>query len=179
MGTESSSVFLMENLAVQCYSQDHWLMVLTLGLPLLLMYVRTFLIKISTSPVIASSSTSLTSRLFVFFFCVRYVIGIPVGIYHILSKPSARRMISQIAHADSIARTASIDDKQTIVEAQKARHQLSFKTQAFSTSYAFLFLGYKSELYLWEIVVLARKGCLSLIGVAFSRDPRTQVIIIL
>ena len=41
MGTDSSSVFLMENLTIQCYSWDHWFMVLTLGLPLLLMYVKT------------------------------------------------------------------------------------------------------------------------------------------
>ena len=105
----------------------------------------------------------------------RYVIGIPVGIYLILSRPKAKHMISQITRADAVARTASPDDKESIIEAQKARGQLSDKTQAFSTSYAFLFLGYKSELYLWEIVVLARKGVLSLIGVAFSTDPRTQV----
>ena len=84
-------------------------------------------------------------------------------------------MISQIAHADAIARTASPDDRESLLIAQKARDELSDTTRAFSTSYAFLFLGYKSEFYLWEIVVLARKACLSLIGVAFSTDPRTQV----
>ena len=47
-------------------------------------------------------------------------------------------------------------------------------TQNFGLNYAFLFLGYKNKLYLWEVVVLARKGALSLIGVAYATVPRTQ-----
>ena len=32
-------------------------------------------------------------------------------------------------------------------------------------------------MYLWEIVVLFRKGTLSLLGIAFRHIPRTQVLL--
>ena len=36
--------------------------------------------------------------------------------------------------------------------------------------------GYKDEVYLWELVVMCRKGLLSVIGVALAFDSRSQVI---
>ena len=57
----------------------------------------------------------------------------------------------------------------------QARDKLDRKTLSFESNYAFLFLGYKQELYLWDIVVLTRKAVLSLIGVSLGHDPRSQV----
>ena len=106
-----------------------------------------------------------------------YVFGIPLAMYKLLSHPDNRRMIAEITQADQAGREAELDDQSSIRAACVARSQLDATTQAFQNSYAFLFLGYKPELYLWEIAVLARKGSLSLIGVAFSTDPRTQVML--
>ena len=106
-----------------------------------------------------------------------YVWGIPFAIYKLLSHPDSRRMITDITHADQAGRNAKLEDMATIQAAATANSDLDAQTQSFQTSYAFLFLGYKPELYLWEIAVLARKGSLSLIGVAFSTDPRTQVML--
>jgi len=106
-----------------------------------------------------------------------YVLGIPLAMYMLLSHPVSQRMIAEVTQADQAGRTAQLDDQASIQAASVARSQLDAPTQAFQTSYAFLFLGYKPELYLWEIAVLARKGSLSLIGVAFSTDIRTQVML--
>ena len=106
-----------------------------------------------------------------------YVLGIPLAMYMLLSHPVSQRMIGEVTKADQAGRGAQLDDQASIRAASAARSRLDAPTQAFQTSYAFLFLGYKPELYLWEIAVLARKGSLSLIGVAFSTDPRTQVML--
>ena len=39
MGKESDQLYLSQNLTIQCWKQDHFLLILTLGLPLFLMYV--------------------------------------------------------------------------------------------------------------------------------------------
>ena len=106
-----------------------------------------------------------------------YVIGIPLAMYKLLSHPTSLGMIRDITQADQMERKAKIDDLESIRAASAARTHLDAPTQAFKNSYAFLFLGYRPELYLWEIAVLARKGGLSLIGVAFSTDPRMQVML--
>ena len=36
---------------------------------------------------------------------------------------------------------------------------------------------YKQDMYLWEIMVMTRKGLLSIIGVGLSTDPRSQVML--
>ena len=106
-----------------------------------------------------------------------YVFGFPLAMYKLLSLPDSRRKIGDITHAAQTGRKAKLDGHASIVAASAAHTALDAQTQAFETSYGFLFLGYKPELFLWEIVVLARKGSLSLIGVAFSTDPRTQVML--
>ena len=143
MGSGSDDLFLLQNLAVQCYSDDHWQLLLSLGLPLLFLYV----------------------------------IGIPLILFLILSAPVSRLMIQDITRAHQVGQAAVLTDPVSLSAASAAHAALDHTTQAFEKSYAFLFLGYKPELYLWEIAVLARKGCLSLIGVAFSTDPRTQVML--
>ena len=106
-----------------------------------------------------------------------YVFGIPAAMYVLLSHPESKEMIRAITEADEKGRTATLDDRASIQRAYLAHSELDQKTKAFEQSYAFLFLGYKPELYLWEIAVLARKGALSVIGVAFSTNPRTQVML--
>ena len=106
-----------------------------------------------------------------------YVLGIPLAMYMLLSHPDSRKRIAEVTYADQAGRAAQLDDHSSIQTASVAHAQLDAPTQAFQHSYAFLFLGYKPDLYLWEIAVLARKGSLSLIGVAFSTNPRIQVML--
>ena len=143
LGKDSGDMFLTEDLTIQCYSREHWLLVASLGLPLLLCYV----------------------------------IGIPLAIYLILSHPSNRPLIEDITRADQVGHAAQLDDPASIRAAAEAHGALSGLSRSFETSYAFLFLGYKPEHYLWELVVLARKGGLSIIAVAFSSDPDVQVML--
>ena len=143
MGKDTTDLFLMEDLSIRCYSNEHWFLLATLGAPLF----------------------------------VLYVIGIPLSMYHLLSHPQSQTMITKITQAEQVQRQACLDDSASLETAYHAHAGLDKQTRAFETSYAFLFLGYKPELYLWEIAVLARKGSLSLIGVAFSTDPRTQVML--
>jgi len=143
MGSGDNDLFFTENLRIQCYTSEHWTMILSLGSALLLLYV----------------------------------LGIPVAMYKLLSHPDSRKMLEEIIQADETGRAAKLSDQESIRAAFMARSELDAQTQAFKNSYAFLFLGYKPDLYLWEIAVLARKGSLSLIGVAFSTDPRTQVML--
>ena len=48
-------------------------------------------------------------------------------------------------------------------------------TKSFESNYGFLFLGYHQDAYLWEVVVMIRKGALSLCGVALTHAPGSQV----
>jgi len=50
----------------------------------------------------------------------------------------------------------------------------SAELQRFANNYAFLFLGYKSEIAYWEVVVMLRKVAISLIGVIVAVDFRLQ-----
>ena len=40
--------------------------------------------------------------------------------------------------------------------------------------FGFIFLGYKEQEFYWELVVLSRKAAISLIGVTFAPDQRSQ-----
>ena len=72
---------------------------------------------------------------------------------------------------------AKKDNILSIKAAASAHGQLTPIAKEFETSWAFFFLGYKKEFYLWELVILARKGALALVGVAFTAYPDAQVML--
>ena len=106
-----------------------------------------------------------------------YVIGIPLLLYVILGHN--RKHIALVSHTYRQMNQASLTDQNLLASAAQAQRELSKspKTVIFMKNYAFLFLGYQEETYLWEIVVIARKGLLSIIGVALATDPRGQVML--
>ena len=146
MGTGSQDIFLMEDLSVICYTSEHWLWITALGLPLLLLYV----------------------------------IGIPYGMFYLFTRPSNRNHIRTALHFECLLGEAAVapptERPQQLALARAAVHGLGKDTRDFMNNYAFLFLGYRDEMYLWEVAMMARKGILSLIGVALVSDPRGQVM---
>ena len=97
-----------------------------------------------------------------------YVLGVPLAVYLILSRPDSKLKIAQISDwlnsylSPSSARPEGSSDT-------------SVKFRDFQKNYGFLFVGYKPQYYYWEIVVMIRKACLSLLGVVFAFDIRAQV----
>ena len=104
-----------------------------------------------------------------------YVFGIPFGIFKLLSKPENRAKAAKITEIEQIQSQTSLDDVDSLNAAAKARASMNEDMKSFESNYGFIFLGYKSDNYLWEIVVMARKGALSVCGVALGHEPRSQV----
>ena len=108
---------------------------------------------------------------------ILYVLGVPYALYKVLSSPKNRPKVSQIMDAEWLCESAKSDYEPSLIAAASAMDALGPDMVLFKQKYAFLFLGYKQELYLWEIVIMARKGVLSLIGVALASDQRLQIMV--
>ena len=59
-------------------------------------------------------------------------------------------------------------------QAKQAKHLFDDATNTVRRRFSFLFLGYRSETYWFESVVLLRKACLNIVVVLFARDPYLQ-----
>ena len=68
-----------------------------------------------------------------------------------------------------------VHPKAALLEKGTDKASDSEDTMLFQQNYGFLFRGYHCETYYWEVVVIARKACLSLVGVVFAFDARMQV----
>jgi len=141
MGAASGDIFLKENLEVRCYTPEHWVIILSLGLPLL----------------------------------ICYVIGIPAGIYRLLSTPANRTKVDQVLDIEAMQLQTHLDDTDSLAAAALTRQTMPEELRTFESNYGFIFLGYHRDAYLWELVVMARKGALSVCGVALGHEPRAQV----
>ena len=141
MGAAAGDLFLKEDLEVRCYTPEHWAIILSLGLPLL----------------------------------VCYVIGIPAAIYRLLSAPANRTKVREISEIEAIQVQSSLDEPTSLAAAALARQNMPEELKSFESNYGFIFLGYQHDAYLWELVVMARKGALSVCGVALGHEPRSQV----
>jgi len=95
---------------------------------------------------------------------ILYVVGFPVGVWKFLM--SAKNQPKVLA----IAQTATT----SVLSGPQAENALPAHTQTFADNYGFLFLGYKSEIAYWEVVVMLRKIAISLIGVIVAVDFRLQ-----
>ncbi len=93
-----------------------------------------------------------------------YVVGFPVGVWKFLT--SARNQPNVLAITQT-AKTSGLSGPQP-------ENAFSAELQRFANNYAFLFLGYKSEIAYWEVVVMLRKVAISLIGVIVAVDFRLQ-----
>ena len=150
MGKNDTDLYMTEDLSIQCWvSSKHLGYVFGLGLPLF----------------------------------VVYVVGVPLAIYLILCQPDAQFKINRISSVllAQLGPDPSHDPsnflkphpQEGIVNEQQL--ELDENTTRFQSNFGFLFQGYHPELYFWEIVVIMRKACLSLVGVVFAFDIRMQV----
>ena len=98
-----------------------------------------------------------------------------MGLYKLLSSPSNEVLLQEVLRAELAQQKAELGDEKSITDAATARSDMSEAARSFEGNYAFMFLGYRQEMYLWEIVVMARKAVLSVCGVALGHDPRSQV----
>ena len=106
---------------------------------------------------------------------VLYGFGIPFGVYKLLSKPQNRAKAVRITEIEQLQSKTSLDDAESVSAAAKARADMDEDLKSFESNYGFIFLGYRTKNYLWELVVMARKGALSVCGVALGHEPRSQV----
>ena len=143
LGAEGTGLYLRRNLNIQCYSGQHWVLMLGLGLPLLL----------------------------------GFVIGVPLALYKLLSNPHNFQHILLSNRRQKLLRNCNLQDLQSLESVRDAEKAMDQACQTFQTNFGFLFLGYQDSLYLWEIVVMARKGCLSIIAVTFVQNPSVQVML--
>lgn len=105
---------------------------------------------------------------------VVYVLGFPMGIGLLLSNLKNQNRVMKIL-------TTITPDALTSEERRQRRkssigynnHEVDMEA-AFFRNYAFLFLGYTKDSYLWEIMVICRKAVISIIGVIVSFDQRLQ-----
>ena len=146
-------LFMTEDLTVQCWTSQHWVYIGTFGLS----------------------------------FAGLYVIGIPVALYKLLSSETNLPMVHQIidsslsddgksvkeeVHRHDIFRHVSNHPQASLSEKDKARAEKILSN--FYSNFSFLFLGYRQEVFFWELVVLMRKAAISLIGVTLSTDQRVS-----
>jgi hypothetical protein len=99
-------------------------------------------------------------------------VGAPLGLFYTLSNrknhSKVKAIIAKLCPKDQIAQVVA-------VRAAEAKLYLTDEdTAKFYRNFSFLFLGYKSESYCWEVVVICRKGVITIIGVVFSFDQRAQ-----
>ena len=143
LGSADDNLFLTENLSVQCSSTQHFAMLLSLGLPLFLLYV----------------------------------IGIPVGLYFIFVHN--RKHIQVIAEWQRCLHEADLTDRNSLIPLVHATNKVmgNRKRVIFLNNYAFLFVGYKDEVCMWEICIIIRKAILSITSVALAADPRAQIMV--
>lgn len=105
-------------------------------------------------------------------FLLIYVIGTPVGLYLIF-----RQHIDKVK---TIIELSGMSDN-GIPNWTENTHLANVMTRKnnplglFYLNFSFFFLGYRSDTYYWELVVLGRKALISAIGVCLHSDQRAQV----
>ena len=104
-----------------------------------------------------------------------YVLGIPGMIWFILRKPTNQRHLRKIVEVEHLQVQCDESDEKSLGAAAVARVTMDEATINFESNYAFIFLGYHQNAYLWEIFVIMRKASLVVLGVGLGHDPRTQV----
>jgi len=109
---------------------------------------------------------------------VFYVVGVPWAVYSILSRPDSQVKIGQVNEwmSSQLGAGGDVAAADRAGLESRSADELSVESfQGFQRNYGFLFVGYQPKHYYWEIVVMARKASLSLIGVALAFDMRAQV----
>ncbi len=167
LGRNADDLFMVANLQVRCWkSSTHQLYMVAFGVPF-------------------------------FFF---YVIGIPVGLYRLMADVENEKNVLNIiylmcpdlehekqlkakhelgeekdrkaGHIPTVSKNHYQKSAQSISATQiKSARSINY---TFFKNYSFLFLGYKPKAYWWEVVIICRKGLISLVGVIFVFDKRAQ-----
>jgi hypothetical protein len=110
------------------------------------------------------------------FMFAAYVFGIPFAGFYILRTNKAkvlRTIRNTLAKEAQSKAERGTDDVRTLQESE-APPSLTDEEQEFRVNFSFLFLGYKTKSFYWEIVVMLRKALLVIIAVVFKFDPRLQ-----
>jgi hypothetical protein len=99
-------------------------------------------------------------------FLVLYVVGTPFVFYRLLNSHAftVKQIISQLTPKTTVAHSISRGSVPLTLTNQQAKVALG-ENLLFYRNYSFLFLGYKENKYAWELVVMARKVLIALIGV--------------
>jgi hypothetical protein len=173
------------NLNIQCWTPRHYYYIIAFGVPMFILYVvgvPVAVYRILTSDSNISKIELIYSNIHAFTAFQTSKSGSTADTKFVPAVDNNDVETGKSHTTSSSVATPSMDvalpsRTNTAVSAAVDDYPLDNETLGFGRNFSFLFLGYRHECYLWEVVMLARKAVLSLVGAALTFEARTQVMV--
>jgi hypothetical protein len=185
LGNGNNDLFLTEDLSVRCWSPEHNVYILALGLPLLTVYVLGFPLSILWLLTRNRSTVGRAIDVMNKIHSSTATQAVKSTAGAVLSTAEESKTVGDVKqnadehHRKHNALVAFIMDSESDEEQNELANQLLTPSELdFVHSYAFLFLGYTNVCFYWEVVMMARKAVVSVLAIVLAaEDVRTQGVL--
>ena len=170
LGQDGDGFYLSQDLSVECWSSKaHLLLVCCVGVPMLLVYV--FGLPILAGRCLKRHESSVLGIMRIMYEKQRQDLRLRFEEEVKKAEQKARGESQPQSTSSKCCRRLTADErlkKNKAKQAKQAKHLFDDATNTVRRRFSFLFLGYRSETYWFESVVLLRKACLNIVVVLFA-----------